>query len=89
MTHYTYQHDNDYHINIQQSPIIIEKKWDTSYWPGDVFLFLIGMMEVKTLLGLTNIYGHKTIENIEPCRKLSKALLNNTYQLDEKEKYKN
>ena len=87
--HYTYQNDVDDHNNLRQSPISIEKTWVTSYYPNRFFVFLIGVIEVNILLALTNIYGHELMETLEFQKKLSKELVNNTYQLDNKDKKMN
>ena len=76
--HYTYQHDDYNHNNLQRSFISIENTWATSYWHDCVFAFLHGVKEVNIFLALTKIYGHEPMRTIEFRNEPVKALLNYT-----------
>ena len=82
--HYTYQHADDDHNNLQKSPIRIEKAWATSYCHNWAFEVLTEGAEVNFLLALTNIYVYGKMETLYFQKNMAKELLNKTYQLDKK-----
>ena len=84
--HYTYRHAVDDHNSRRQSPISIERTWETRYWPNRVFAFLLAVTEVNVYLAMTNIYGAPAMKQIQFRQKLARELMENTYlEIDKRE----
>lgn len=79
---YKYHHCVDDNNNRRQSPISIERTWDTKYWPNRIFAFLLAVTEVNVNLILMNIYNSEATEQLVFRKLLAQELINNEYLSD-------